>query len=359
MIQSPGLYAMSEEDYRADPCPEPSLNQSTAKVLLRSCPYAAWYVHPQLNPKFSPKEEDKFNLANVAHRLLLGRGKEYRTVMADDWRAAVAREQKQAIRNSGFVPILERQLDQAASMVNVAKSYLKDHPDGTRIFKPDYGDGEMVIACLDRLGCWTRAMVDWLEHRSPDGNNFLCVDYKTTRESANPLKLTKQQKVDWAFQAAFQKRVLDHIKPDHKARFLFFVQETDEPWLCSLNEPSGAAMAHAEDQVAQAVQTWCISLNSGVWPPYAHTVSIFDFRWPADYSSSEMEVAPLPVTIKRRGRPKMTDEQKAEAKAKRKAARVAAEYLEERKEIVTNDDRSNHHVTHEPHSESHPDGDTL
>jgi hypothetical protein len=76
-ITQPGIYLdMSAVDYFADPCPSPSLTQSVAKRLIDRSPLHAWTIHPRLNPAFEADDPTKYDIGNIAHRLLLGRGKE-------------------------------------------------------------------------------------------------------------------------------------------------------------------------------------------------------------------------------------------------------------------------------------------
>jgi hypothetical protein len=73
----PGIYTdMTAADYHADPCPNPSLTQSVAKVLLQRSPLHAWHAHPRLNPDYQHDDATKFDIGNIAHKMLLGRGKE-------------------------------------------------------------------------------------------------------------------------------------------------------------------------------------------------------------------------------------------------------------------------------------------
>jgi hypothetical protein len=76
IADKPGLYyGIDVNDYLADPCPDASLNASTAKILYEQSPRHAKHFHPRLNPKFRPGDDKKFDIPNVAHMLMLGRGR--------------------------------------------------------------------------------------------------------------------------------------------------------------------------------------------------------------------------------------------------------------------------------------------
>jgi hypothetical protein len=98
-----------------------------------------------------------------------------------------------------------------------------------------------------------------------------CWDYKTTSGSANPAVLGPRfDQLGWAFQAAFQERIICTLKPDllGRIRFRFFVQENEPPYLASVCEPSGAAMTLAHKMVAAAIAIWNQCLSTGQWSGY-------------------------------------------------------------------------------------------
>src|SRR5215472_13975214 len=74
-ISAPGFYPdINAETYFSDPIIRPSLTQSLCKILLERSPLHAWYAHPRLNPDYAPDDDTKFDIGNLAHTLLLGKG---------------------------------------------------------------------------------------------------------------------------------------------------------------------------------------------------------------------------------------------------------------------------------------------
>ena len=105
-IDKPGIYpGVSSADYFADPCPTPSLTQSLCKILIETSPQHAWTAHPRLNPQFEYDSDTKFDLGNVAHRLVLGRGKEIEVIEFDDWRSKAAKEARAKARFESRIPV--------------------------------------------------------------------------------------------------------------------------------------------------------------------------------------------------------------------------------------------------------------
>ncbi|GBR70939.1 hypothetical protein [Gluconobacter kanchanaburiensis] len=92
-IEKPGIYDMPEAVYHSDPCLEPSLSNSIARVLLDQSPMHAHYAHPRLNLKREPFEVTAaMDFGTALHKLLLGKGAAIVEVKADAYRSAAAKE---------------------------------------------------------------------------------------------------------------------------------------------------------------------------------------------------------------------------------------------------------------------------
>jgi len=273
ILPDPGLYDIDESDYHADPAPEPSLSHSVADILLSRCPKAAWWSHPRLNPLFKRKEDQKFDKGHAAHRLLLGKGTEFKIIQAADYRPKPAQIERDTIRSAGFVPILVHQYENALAMTSEARRLLPSLDGGEHAFNHQFGESELCALTKDAAGCWSRALIDFYGHKTPGG--VVCWDYKTTEGSANPAMLTPHaSRMGWALQAAFQERILVQLTPALAGRisFRFFVQEEHPPYLCSVVSPDGAAMTLAHKMVAASLAIWSKCLKTGVWPGYARVV---------------------------------------------------------------------------------------
>lgn len=267
-ITTPGFYPhMSAGDYHADPCPEPSLTQSIAKLLLERSPLHAWHAHPRLNPAFAREEPTKFDVANVAHKLLLGRGKDVAVIDAADWRTKAAREERDSAIASGRLPILAEQYERAEMMVYCARDQISAAGLGD-VFSS--GDGEMVIAWQDGDGLWQRAMIDWLSH-----DRRLVLDYKTTLASAAPHAIPTKMAADgWCIQAAQHEAGLDALEPESagRRRHIFVCQEATEPYALSIVEIPEAALTIGRKQLAVARDIWSACSRAGIWPGYPRGV---------------------------------------------------------------------------------------
>lgn len=266
-ITKPGFYFdMAAADYFADPCPEPSLTQSIAKVLIERSPAHARAQHPRLRARVeddAPPEPYSAAKAigDAAHRLMIGRGKVLGVGHFDAWTTKEAKKYKADALAAGWTPILEKHFQRAETLVESARAQI-DAAGWKAAFR--LGDGEVVIAWQED-GLWFRSMIDWLS----DTRNVF--DYKTTGLSVAPHAIPKLM-VDagWDVQAAFIERGLDVLDPDGRGKriFRFIAQENEEPFALTPVELTEAVLTMGRKKVQFAVDRWRASMTSGEWPAY-------------------------------------------------------------------------------------------
>lgn len=263
LIQEPGLFFnMSSADYLSDPCPSPSFTQSLAKVLLEKSPLHAWYSHPRLNSDFREDNDRKFDVGNISHKLMIGRGKEIVVLDEyDDWRTKDARAKRDEAAEDGKIAVLGKHFSLADRMVRAAREQLEIRHLG-HLFVD--GMGEVVTAWREQGEFWCRQMIDWLTH-----DRYTFVDYKTTDMSVAPHGLGRMMvNAGWPIQAAMGERGLCAIDGDAPRRFLFVVQETDAPYCLNVVEMSEAAMMMGHRQLSYAFDLWVECIKTDRWPGY-------------------------------------------------------------------------------------------
>lgn len=273
-IIKPGIYRdIASSEYFADPCPEPSLSQSICKVLIESSPLHASFEHPRLKPHDrEPETYDKVKaIGNAAHKIMLGRGKEVVVISADDFRTREARARRDEILAIGDVPLLEKHLDEVASMVDAARRQLRGHEDKDAFTA---GSAEVMIA-WEEGGIWYRALIDWLSDdlRTID-------DFKTTGMSVAPHKLGHlAESAGWHVQAAFIERGLDVFDPAGagRRRFRFIAQEQYQPYALSVAHMDEHWLTMGRKQVAAADRMWRSAIQSGNWHGYPARSVIPDY----------------------------------------------------------------------------------
>jgi len=269
VIDAPGIYEMPAAVYHGDPCPEPSLSSSIAKLLCMSSPAHARHAHPRLNVEAVEEEAEHFDIGTAAHAVLLEGVHAVEVIDAPDWRTKAAREARDAARAAGKTPLLAHVWADVQAMVAAARDQLCRHSDGgAEMFTA--GQPERT-AIWQEEGIWCRARLDWL--RPVAVNRFTppwaIDDYKSTSRSANPDDWTRT-----LFSAGVDVQVAWYLRgvkavTGQDATFRFAVQETYPPYALSVIALGPEALTIAEKKCIYALDAWRACLADGVWPTYA------------------------------------------------------------------------------------------
>lgn len=274
MTLQPGIHRdIDPATYFADPCPEPSLTQSVAKILLDQSPLHACLAHPRLAVQDSVEEEEgeKYDKAkaigNAAHALMLDRGKLLAVGEFDNWKKKAAQEFKADALAAGREPILRKHFETAGRMVDVALERLQQIDGCAKAFVA--GDSE-VVAVSREDDIWLRTMMDFV---TPDLREVW--DYKTGGQSASPFASSKRMANDgWHIQAAMHERILDALDPANagRRRFFYVVQENEPPFALTVNEIGEGALTIGRKQLGMAINIWRDCLTSKTWPGYPQRI---------------------------------------------------------------------------------------
>lgn len=273
----PGIYRdMDSAVYFADPCPEPSLSQSIAKVLIQQSPLHARQEHPRLAEPIDGDDEDaaeKYDKAkaigNSAHAIMMRRGKKIAVIDFPNFQTKLAKEAKKIAIEEGSEPVLRKHYDIAYAMVIAAHRQLKQTPDCERAFDHDTGSGEVVLINCEN-GLWLRQMVDWLTHDLRE-----VWDYKTTGMSASPYAAGKMMNdAGWNVQASMSERLLAEIDPEGagRRRYMFVCQEQYAPFEITVSEIDEAPLTVGRKQMDYAIERWRECRDSGDWPGYPRRI---------------------------------------------------------------------------------------
>lgn len=261
-IDRPGVYEISAEAYHADPCPEPSLSASIAKMLINKTPLHAWTAHPRLNLNFERAEEEKFDIGNACHSLVLRDPMAFEIINAPDWKTKDAREKRAAARAAGKIPLLMDHWVRVEAMAYSARLQLSRHQEA----KDAFTNGKPEQTLIWREGdAWCRARLDWL----PNAGRFYD-DYKSTAASADPHSYAR---VLWNIghdvQAAFYRRGIKKLKLCDDPQFRFIVQETQTPHALSVIGLTPGALDLADHKVSRAIDIWQTCVRTNHWHGYS------------------------------------------------------------------------------------------
>lgn len=259
-----GLRAMPAEQYHADPCAQPSLSSSIARILLEKSPLHAWHAHPRLNPSCIPEERTDFDLGSAAHALLLEGEDRMQVIDAENYRTKDAREQRDAARLAGKHPVLKARYDDVRRMADVARRAIGRCQDlaGVKL-----GEGKPeLVGIWEEDGAFMRFRPDWIhDHR------LVMLDYKTTTD-AEPSAFTRQiGRMGYHIQAAFYRRGMMAIE-GADIPFVLVAQESEPPYAVSFHGCAPSLLEIADAEVERAIDTWRECMRRNSWPAFTQRI---------------------------------------------------------------------------------------
>jgi hypothetical protein len=285
-VTAPGIYYdVAEADYRSDPTPIPSLTQSLVKIIVEKSPKHAWCASPRLNPQYEYEDDTKFDLGNITHRLILGRGKDIEVVQFDDWRKKAAQDAREEAAEHGRIAVLQHQFDQATEMVTAAWAQLKVHEDSDAF----QGGRSEVMICWEEDGIWFRSLID---HISDDLRTI--TDFKTSGMSMAPHIIgIRAETAGWHIQAAFIERGLDILDPAGagRRRFRFIAEETDKPHTLTSMHMNEYWLSMGRKKVQAGIALWRPAVATNYWRGYGTAAVVPEYPGYKEKQWLERELA--------------------------------------------------------------------
>lgn len=283
-MSATGIFTLDADAYHADPCPEPSLSASIARILIDASPAHARAAHPKLNPQAVNKEAANLDLGTIAHSFILeGDLSRVDIIDADDYRTTAAKDARDLSRSLGRQPVLAKNMPAVREMFTAITEQLDAHEADPPVFTEGRPEQTLI---WNEDGVWCRARLDWLrfDHGYID-------DLKSTGKSADPIAVSRTIfNMGYDVQAAMYARGLRAIT-GKTATFRFVFVETEPPHGLSIVELSPAVMALADEKVSKAIRVWGECLRTDTWPGYTTRVATVELpawaeaRW---YDREEM-----------------------------------------------------------------------
>jgi len=270
MIDKPGRYKISSEEYHLDPCVEPSLSRSVIHDLLYRSPAHAWFNHPRLNPEFKPEVDIKFDLGTAAHALLLEGVDNAVVIDTDDWRTKAAKEAREEARANGKTPLLRYQYDSALEIIDAAQNQIMKCKEIEITNLRQEGKSELSYFWKED-DVWLKVRPDWISK-----DHKIMLDYKTTGNSANPENIARMiVNSGYDIQAALYTRGVKAIEGTD-SKFVFVFQEIQKPYLCSFVGLPPDFMEMGKSKVEYGIFLWHQCLSKNEWPGYPERVCWID-----------------------------------------------------------------------------------
>lgn len=246
-------------EYFADPCPEPSLSQSVARVLLDQSPKHAWAFHPRLGGlkrKVEKSTQATFDHGSIIDTLLLTDGAGLAEIDAESYRTKKAKEERDVARDMGLVPVLKPELDRLRGVVDRLREEL------TRK-KVLLSNGHAQVPIQWKRGTiWCRALLDYL-----DGAGVWDIKTSTVFKPDTLPRHIVQYGYDIQCAAYVEgASLLNHSLLERQFRFVFC--ETEEPYTVTVVELPESMRELGRLRWDRSCKLWAECLESGNWPGY-------------------------------------------------------------------------------------------
>ncbi len=251
---APGLHVLTSDQYHADQ----ALGSSGAIEIVDECPAYYWH-RSALNPAYKATDANKFDVGTAAHLMMLEphlMADKIAIIGADDWRTKDAKQQRDAAREAGQLPLLTKHFEIIAAMREV----LFNHPIAGKAFQSYVPEQSLF---WEEQGVTLKCRPDLAEPRWK-----VLVDYKTVA-SANPMSLSTQAaRMGWFVQAAWYLDGVEAVTRVRPRDFIFVCQDREPPYLVSVCRLDPQALEWGRAIKKKAVDLYARCLAANDWPGY-------------------------------------------------------------------------------------------
>lgn len=254
-----------------------ALSSSGAWTLIDECPRLYWADSP-LNPLREREAKRDFEIGNALHLLVLQPGELDRIVVpidAENYRTKEARDERDAVRTAGRIPLLPHEFE----MVREMRDALWSHPVAKHAFVD--GAAERSFFWQDEAtGVWCKARPDF----TPIHGRYL-PDLKSAA-SANP-EAFERSVADFGYymRSAFYLEGMKAITGEAPEKVCYVVIRKKKPHLVSVCWLDDEALEWGKLRVREAIDVFARCLDAGEWPQYRRKESpdkdtAFEIRLP-------------------------------------------------------------------------------
>jgi hypothetical protein len=267
MITEPGIYALSEAQYHADPCAVPSLTRTIAGIICEKSPAHAYVAHPRLGGDAPSASSTNADLGTAFHAAALRGENRVAVLEFDDFKSGAAKAAREAARAAGKVPLLGKDADRLQGMLRSFTRYR----DATGAFT----DGEPERTVVWQEGdVWCRCCVDWL----PNDAALSLLDLKSTSVGAN---LDTWSRAAWSaccdIQSNFYNRGVGAIRGEVPLRGMaFVVVENTPPYAVKTFGMTPESEEIGTARTRYAMDVWGACMEQSTWPGYDDVVEFVE-----------------------------------------------------------------------------------
>jgi len=279
IVTEPGVYDdMPLDVYHRDPVPGGSLSSTGARKLLApSCP--AKFRYEQIHGQPS---KDDFDFGTAVHTFTLGTGPRIVAIEAGSWQTKAAREQRDAERADGNVPLLAKDYKRAKEIARA----VRNNPAAAALLRPDRGAAERSLFWVDpQTEVWRRGRPDCLT--ADVEGRCLIVDIKST-ESAAPDDFARSiYKFGYHQQGATYIDGVIAVGIDPDPEFLMVAVEKQPPYLCEVYALNLDALNLGRARNRRSLEIYKQCTETGHWGGYTDDITYLALPAWAERADSE------------------------------------------------------------------------
>lgn len=282
IIENPGLYDVSADDYHADPCATPSLSNSIAKLLITRSPAHAKLAHPKLTPNIEKEEKTDLDIGTAIHAFLTKEDRAFAVLDVENFRTKAAQEARDNARAAGKIPLKASDWKMVRNAAASVRPQLQASEDLPGCFTPDWGTYEQTIVWREDNGILCRARLDGLS-----GNKKWIVDPKSTEKADERSCENRIKDNHYDIQEAFYRRGIRKLF-GFNPEFRFIFIEKKPPYAIQIVALTPEKQQIAEMKVERAIDMWGWCLKNNRWPGYGKRTHYVEAK-PWEIAESEME----------------------------------------------------------------------
>ena len=203
----------------------------------------------------------------IIHRLVLGKGKDYKVLQHANYTTKKAKEDRDAARSQGLVPVLAHDFEDYCAAAESIRVQLADrgiHLDGR---------SELAIEWTEQTPHGPVLCKGMLDHAWPETG--IIIDLKVTENAAPSAVERTAENLGYAIQYAAYGRALAALDPglDGRIAFAFVFCEPEPPYAINVSEPDGVFQQLGTQRWLRAVTTWAECIKNNHWPAYGAGVN--------------------------------------------------------------------------------------
>lgn len=241
-----------------------ALSSSIAKVLIAKSPaHAAQALIDEAAPT------QQMDNGAIGHRLLLGKGDDYRVLDFRDWRTDAAKMARDKARADRKVPILSHRFDEISTAVTaiamrIQRMGIQFDGESEVAIGWDEVDGGMVQPCKGRI-----------DHLRLGEGGAQIFELKLVESAAPDAVERSSETMGYAIGQAAYTRGVEALRPDLRGRveFLFIFAELSPPFGVNVCVPDGIFRDVGVARWQRAVRKWHECSQRRYWPTYGDGIN--------------------------------------------------------------------------------------